>query len=242
MNTNLFMALWLMLLTYCSSCEKQKIEYQHDDFQITINTGENWLHDFDLFLGLKKKNPPQFAIWLEDTKGNYLSSVYVTNKIANEGWIANKGNRRKEALPHWSYKRGVMEDDGLYLPTKDNPVTDGISGATPVSNKEILLRINPETDSVVIKAEFNHSTDFNEFFPENAKEGDPNYSGGKMGSGQPAIVYADTLILNQENIHHSLKIIGHSSPDGSDGNIHNDLSTLTTALTIVDSISVNIIK
>ena len=69
----------------------------------------------------------------------------------------------------------------------------------------------------VVKIEINHSTDFNEFDPASAREGDANYSGGKMGSGQPAVVYATTVDLSSGQHEFPAALIGHSSPDGSDG-------------------------
>lgn len=47
------------------------------------------MHDFPLFLGINKKNPPQIAIWTEDTEGHYLSTIYVTHKIATQSWQAS---------------------------------------------------------------------------------------------------------------------------------------------------------
>ena len=235
------MSLKILFVAICflstASCEKQVLSYTTGDIKIKIETGEHWLHDFPLFLGLSKKNPPQFAVWLEDTSGNYITTVFVTYKIATKGWLLNKGNRRKEALPHWCHKRGVVYKDGLLLPTKENPLSDGITGATPKVDKEIQIRIKDFTGPLVIKAEFNHSTDFNDFFPKNATEGDDNYSGGKEGSGQPAVVYAATIYPNQQNTF--LKLIGHSSVDGSDGIIYSDLEKLTTAKSIIKQISGN---
>ena len=122
--------LYLSLFSF-SSCQQELIEYSQGDFKVCVVQGSEWLHDFPLFLGIKKKNPPQIAIWLEDTQGNYLSTLYVTHKIATQTWQASGGNRRKEALPHWCYSRGVKYTDGLYLPTKNQPLVDGLSGATP---------------------------------------------------------------------------------------------------------------
>ena len=227
------------LLAACS-CKKEILSYSKGDIKIEIETGEHWLHDFPLFLGLSKKNPPQFAIWIEDTAGNYLSSVFVTNKIATEGWIANNDNRRKESLPYWCHQRGVVYDDGLLLPTKKNPLPDGITGATPKVNKMLHVRIKDFTKPIVIKAEFNHSVDFNDFFPKNAIVDNDNYSGGKMGSGQPAVVYAGTIYPNQQRTH--LKLIGRSSADGSNGIIYTDTEKITTAKNIVKEITIEIIK
>jgi len=90
----------------------------------------------------------------------------------------------------------------------------------------LQLRLKSFNEPVVIKAEFNHSIDFNEFFPEDAKVGDANYSGGDMGSGQPAIVYAGTIYPETKDM--ELQIIGHISPDGSNGNINTDFVKLAT--------------
>ena len=166
-----------------TSCDKELIEYEQGDIKVCIEQGREWLHDFPVFLGIKKKNPPQIAIWLEDMQGNYLSTVYVSHKIATQDWQMAKGNRRKEALPYWCYSRGIIYDDGLYLPTKDKPVVDGISGATPRESFDVKLRTANHLQHFIVKVEVNHSTDFNDNFPKNAQEGDANYSGGKEGSG-----------------------------------------------------------
>jgi hypothetical protein len=223
-----------------SSCSKEELSFTNGDIKIEIETGEHWIHDFPLFLGISKKNPPQFAIWLEDTRGNYISTVFATHKIATEGWKANNGNRRKEALPYWCHQRGVVYEDGLLLPTKENPLTDGITGATPKENKTLQLSLEDFTEPVVIKAEFNHSIDFNEYFPEDAKEGDANYSGGDMGSGQPAVIYSGTLNPGANEL--ELQMIGYSSADGTNGNVNDDMEKLSTAKTIVGKIRVTIEK
>lgn len=88
-------------------------------------------------------------------------------------------NRRKEALPHWCYSRGVKYDDGLYLPTKKEPFTDGLTGATPHSGFDVKMQPADGLKQFRIKIEINHSTDFNESYPKSAQEGDDNYSGGK---------------------------------------------------------------
>ncbi len=223
---------------FLNSCEKEDLSFESGDIEVEINTGEHWLHDFPLFLGLNKKNPPQFAIWVEDTSGNYISTVFATHKIATEGWQSNNGNRRKESLPHWCYQRGIVYDDGLYLPTKEQPLPDGITGATPKENKKIRIRPVNLNKPFVLKAEFNQSIDFNNYYPKDAKEGDANYSGGHHGSGQPAVVYAAVIYPETKNA--ILSLIGHSSPDGSDGNIYPNTQKLTTAKSIVQSIKVSI--
>ena len=164
--------------------------------------------------------------------------LYVTHKIATQSWQASGGNRRKEALPHWCYQRGIQYEDGLYLPTKKEPLTDGITGATPKGSFNVKMSPTGKLKKFIVKIEINHSTDFNDAYPKSAKEGDANYSGGKEGSGQPALVYATEVDLASGKKEFVASLIGHSSPDGSNGNITKDTSSLTTALHIVKKITI----
>ena len=79
------------------------------------------------------------------------------------------------------------------LPTKAKPLADGITGASPKGDKSIQIYPGNLDRPFVVKAEFNHSVDFNDFYPKHAKEGDANYSGGKDGCGLPSEVYAATV-------------------------------------------------
>lgn len=240
MNKMTIMGIGLLSLLINTGCNQDLVEYNSNDLKISIEKGKEWLHDFPLFLGINIKNPPQIAIWAEDTEGHYLSTVYVTHKIATQSWQASGGNRRKEALPYWCHQRGIKYDDGLYLPTKKSPVTDGITGATPKGSFNVKMISTGKLRKFIVKIEINHSTDFNEAFPKSAKEGDANYSGGKEGSGQPALVYAAEIDLTSGEKKFVAELIGHSSPDGSDGAITTDISSLTTALNIVKNITIDI--
>lgn len=105
-------ALIFLALLGLGACQKELMEYEQGDVQVHMEEGKGWLHDFPLFLGIKKKNPPQIAVWIEDTAGCYLSTVYATHKIATQSWQQVGGNRRKEALPHWCHSRGVRYEIG----------------------------------------------------------------------------------------------------------------------------------
>lgn len=234
------MMMWLLPFVLLGSCEKELVVYEQGDVKIGVEQGEAWLHDFPVFMGIKKKNPPQLAIWIEDAGGNYISTVYATHKIATQSWQASGGNRRKEALPHWCYSRGVRYADGLYLPTRREPLTDGISGATPQGGFDLKLRSGADLKRFVVKVEVNHSTDFNDAYPESAKAGETGYSGGKHGSGQPAVVYAAEVDLSSGGREFEAVLIGHSSPDGTSGEVDPDVSGLTSALRIVGRITVRV--
>ena len=71
------MGIWFLSLLINSGCNRDLVEYDSNDLKISIEKGEEWLHNFPLFLGINIKNPPQIAIWTEDMEGNYLSTVYV---------------------------------------------------------------------------------------------------------------------------------------------------------------------
>jgi len=231
----------MILATAIFGCSGQKTvhsEFGNGNIMVSIKQGSEWLHDFPIFLFIKKKNAPQIAIWTEDLEGNFLSTIYVTEKLAKQSWIAAGENRRKESLPCWSYAQGKQYADGLYLPTKNEPLSDAVTGATPKGSFSANLQMSEDIKQFVVKCEFNHSVDFNEYYHKDAKVGDTNYSGGKMGSGQPATVYQVIVDLTNGQREFQAKLIGHSSPDGSEGKIYSDTSKLTSALDIVKGITV----
>jgi len=223
-----------------SSCQKDLIEYQNGDMKIMVKTGEEWKHPFDLFLGIKKQNPPQIAIWLEDMEGNYLTTLYVSYKAGKQAWSGNE--KRKEALPYWNHIRlpfqpGETIPDGYTGATTQKPVPDAVTGATPNGNFEVKMNPLNGLEKFVIRAEFNHSKDYNDDYPKTAVFGEDNYS---AESGQPAIIYEAIVDLATNQKEYKMEMIGHSSPDGSDGKLYTDLSKITTAKEIVKEITISI--
>ena len=212
-------------------------------YLVEIEAGEAWLHDFRLFAGLRSQNPPQYAVWVEDLNGNYLDTIVVSKKIAGEKWVFNGGNRRVEALPYWMFRRGVNYSDGLMLPSGNEPVPDSVTSATAKSSSSVYYTPEQayEDRPVRIVAEFNHSTDFNERWPEDAEPGKAGWSGGEYGSGQPAVVYAAEFVPSEiDSGAVELKLAGRSSADGSSGELSGDLDGLTSALEIVSSVKIRL--
>lgn len=206
------------------------------DLTISITKGEQYLHKFKVNSFISIKTPPQFAVWIEDLNGNYVETLYATSKIVNQSWskapndsTPKDQSKREEALPYWTHKRG------------NNVIkADAISSATPKGNSIIKTKTSDKQSKYVVFAEFNSSTDFNEYYPKDAVPNTDNYSGGEWGSGQPAVVYSATIDLNSTNSVYDLKLIGHSSPSGKDGNLYEDLSRLTTAKNIIKSITAEV--
>lgn len=182
---------------------------------------------------------PTLAVWIEDKQGNYLQDLYVSQKLAREDFINFNNKRRPEALPVWSHKRGVQSQDGLYVPDKNNPIADGMTGATPTTNWILQSHIAESVDSIRVFMEINQSFDWNDHFNPTAFPDDPVYSGpGKVG--QPALIYATEIINIQQPSLEQMKLLGRAHHSGQDGAIRSDLAHMTTALDMVKRVLVEI--
>ena len=203
------------------------------DLRVTVAPGDEWMHQFSTFV----ENPPQYALWIEDESGVYQGTLFVTRKIATEGWIFNDGERRAEALPVWVHRRNVRAGDGRLLPSEDDPVIDGIVGATPKEKQVLGLSSRPAMPRFTVFIEVNHSTDFNGTWPEDAAPGSPGWSGGDGGSGQPSLVYSADVDTADPGPW-DLVLRGRGSADGSDGAVDPDIAGMTSALGILGSVRV----
>lgn len=95
---------------------------------------------------------------MEDTRQISFLTIYASHKIATCSPGDGGETEEREALPHWCVTlRGVQYEDGLYLPTKDNPLTDGMSGATPRGSFDLKLNPASTLKQFVVKVEINHS-------------------------------------------------------------------------------------
>jgi hypothetical protein len=198
---------------------------------IEVTIGEQWSHSFRVLLVKKITTTPQIAIWIEDNEGNFLDTLYVTEKFAKQRWGFGSGQKddktfRIESLPYWMHKRQAK---GLASPTKNNPLPDAVTGATP--DKDFVLRTKAATNltEIAVLMEVNLSFDENKTYPKNAKPDKPGYNGA---SGQPAVVYRAKVDLTKPG-RYDMSLSGHSNPSGEDGKLYEDLSTLTTAVNIL---------
>jgi hypothetical protein len=203
------------------ACAMEEPYAEKGDLQIRVSTGAAWLHRYSLL----QKNPPQIALWAETTAGTFAGTLFASRKAATGTWLFSGGNPRKEALPVWSSRKASEKPDG-------------ITGASPARDFELALTPRAEMPrAFVLFAEVNHSTDFNDAYPKKAKPGEADYSGGEGGSGQPSLVYRCDVNLDAAVVCYEFTLVGHGSPDGSDGRIDADLSGVTDALDIVRRIS-----
>ncbi len=114
----------------------------------------------------------QMAIWLEDTHGKYVETLFVTDATARQGlgnsYIRLFGFTLRSVpgcLPVWAHARNVRYGKSYY-PPKDKPLPDAISGAT--TKAQVFTRaftLSPEVrqrlteDKVVCRVELNVARD-----------------------------------------------------------------------------------
>jgi hypothetical protein len=189
-------------------------------------------------------NHPLMAVWVEDTAGNYLQTLYVAKSIAtgifnygdaSTGQWTQGEKRRPAALPYWSHKRGIKAEDGLYLPTPDLPIPDAYTGATPKNDFELITRLDTEGPQIFnVLFEINQPWDWNEYWSNAKYPDDYEYK----TSSQPALVYQTMINLDSGKKKYEMQLIGHSHYSGKNGELYEDTSTLTTALEITKEITV----
>lgn len=194
----------------------------------------------------KAHNHALAAIWIEDTTGHYLQTLYVANSIArgvfghgdkSQGFWQPGAIRRPAALPYWSHQRGIQASDGLYTPSPENPVPDAYTGPTPPSDFILESRSDDHLPAAFnILLEINQPWDWNEFWTNSKYPDDVNYK----TSAQPSLIYL-AKYRGQEGRTEML-VAGRGHHSGSDGTLYTDLETMTTALHIADSIFVTVRK
>ena len=208
----------------------------------------------NLEIELKKGNAfqyPLFAIWLEDSLGNYMETLYISRVIASSTFDFGKNvdgkwqstvKRRPEALPYWSHKRGIKAPDGLYVPLNNATDLDAVSGATPTGN--FIIKSKSDLNSLKhynVMLEVNQSYDWNSYYTKDKFPDDDIYSGSGQ-VGQPSLIYT-TAVSSQDikdNIYKIMQLIGHGHHSGKNGKLYKDLSHISTAKQIIDRVILKI--
>ncbi len=196
-------------------------------------------------------NYPLFAVWAEDSLGNYIETLYVSRVIASstfdygtkvgDQWEAAVV-RRPEALPYWSHKRGKKAPDGLYMPYGKSPDLDAASGATPTNNFVLHSKSSFKTlSNYQIFLEVNQSYDWNAYYTKDKFPNDTIYSGSGQ-VGQPSLIYTATFNTNAHNkkTHAFMQLIGHGHHSGENGRLYTNLENISTAKHIIDRLIVSV--
>lgn len=238
----------LVLVAYgckTSTLKKNQVSPEKTDIIITNPDGKGPEITLELYKG-ESFYYPLLAVWIENEAGKYIQTLYVPNTVATgvfkfgkqeKGkWISSV-KRTPQTLPYWAHKRGIIASDGLYMPEQVNELTDSYSGASPVNGFILNTRADRELPSVYrILVEINQNWDWNEYWTNDKFPDDENY---KM-SCQPALIYEVLIDKSSIEKRYLMKPIGHSHYSGKTGELFPDLSTITTALNIADSIIVKI--
>jgi hypothetical protein len=217
--------------------------------EIIVMTSSSTDHQLEIaFTKGKGHNHPTFAIWVEDLEGNLIETLFVTQYFAkgifryadaNDGTWKNEAGEslRPAALPYWSHKRNIVSRDSLYVPTPESSVPDAITGATPEGS--FILRTSmskQEIGSFRILMEINQTWDWNAYWTNNKYPNDKDYK----SSAQPSVVYEASISNGSSQKSYEMIPVGHGHYSGDDGKLYQDLSTITTALEIAESITVTI--
>lgn len=180
---------------------------------------------------------PQIAIWFTDVDGKYLSTIYVTEKTAKSNWFGFNVER-PESLPVWSYMRKSGSEENSNHGKSNEILTDAVTGATPAGkillfSQEIDKENFPENVSVYI--ELNESFDYNKYYAKEMMIDGKKY---KSVNGQPSIIFkAECNIKNGGS--YDFKFLGIGDVAGRNGDISTDVSHMTTALGMIEFITVN---
>ncbi|HPG41157.1 MAG TPA: T9SS type A sorting domain-containing protein [bacterium] len=188
------------------------------------------------FIFQPNDNITQFAIWVENAEGQYVGTAFLTNFIGRRGGgnrtaspdIDSGDGNRLNALPVWSYKRGVIDTTfgviNYYPPASNQPGypndIDAVSMATPNTSVQTITWQCPDLPggTYTCRIEANKSFDFNEYH---------NYS---FYRGQPSTIWEMNIpIANAPDSASTLDYVGYGSIDGSSGALHVPDSTITTA-------------
>jgi len=177
---------------------------------------------------------PQMAIWLEDTAGNFIKTVYVTRSFGKQKWYLLKEHRdstyRTSCMPYWFNR---MKKGGEKAPTPAKPFPDGITGATPTKNFSVDFNVPENLSEVVLLIEWNSSFDNNESF--SVKD--------VAFNGQPSCIARARIPLNSIGSDPlPLEIIGHGGNNGGDATLYTDMEKMTTAPTILGKMIVTAVQ
>ncbi len=194
--------------------------------RVIVTPGPEW----------KGKFPPQIALWIQDSEGNFVQTLFVTKRASKRSWIFAPKAGRPESLPVWYNASGNEKSvsAGKKSFAESGNALDAVTSATPKGSFDILQNIQlDETKKYLVFAEVNKSFDYNEFYPKNAEKTSPEYSGV---NGQPSAVYCAEI--SAENPEAKMNLAGTGSLNGTSGLIQNKTETLTTAKNLVEKIIV----
>ena len=152
-----------------------------EKISVAVNPGEAY-----------SKRAPQIAVWVEDSDGTYVDTLFVTKKASGNKWIGSPKDGRPESLPDWYRAKGQNPAEKI---SKDE--VDATTSATP--KKGIVISKDLELEkgkTYVFKCQANQSFDYNEYYTKKNSGVD----------GQPAVLYAGEMIPDGKEIEIKLEL------------------------------------
>ena len=192
--------------------------------------GGSWLLETKMGM-MNLRITPQFAVWVEDSAGK-ATTLMVTNAFAKQDWKFAKINPdtcgRPMCMPYWLNR---IYSQNQPLPTKNKPLPDAVTGATPAGSFLLNTQLPEGLVAFKLYVEINKSFDNNEAWPASKDMSSFN--------GQPPVVYAADINL-ADTVASSWKLlpVGMSGVVGHDPVLYPVDSKLTTALDMLKEIVV----
>jgi hypothetical protein len=229
------------------SCQTKQISQQKNSKTDSIAMNTNFIgNEFEFsFTAGTAHNHPSFALWIEDANGNFIQTLFVTKSVASgifghaqgpDGtWKPTPGEGyRPAALPFWSHRQTETKTIQS-SPSTQNSMPDALTGATPKADFKLSTRSKTIVNQPYkIFFEINQPWDWNEYWNNSKYPDDKDY----MTSCQPSIVYSVTIDNNNAGSEYFLHPIGHGNYAGKDGKLYSDLSSITSALHLVENVKI----
>ena len=171
------------------------------------------------------------AVWVEDSAGT-VSTIMVTRAFAKQDWkfakLGPDSCGRTMCMPYWLNR---LRAKGLPLPTKNNPLPDAVTAATPAGSFTLSSSLPDGFVKGQLYLEINKGFDNNTAWP--AKK---DYS---SFNGQPPLLYVTDINLSDSTTSSwNLELKAMSGETGTDSLFYPVDSRITTALNMIKSVTV----
>ena len=147
MKKQMVLVLMILMLAGCTNAAQG--ETPDEDVVLCIEPGENWTRTMWIaFIPVKKA--PQLAAWIETEKGDYVTTITVTQSSSKQKWAGNPEGGRPESLPVWLHAktRAAANVDDTTSATPKEGVTAGKNADGLIEGKRyrILVEVNASYD------------------------------------------------------------------------------------------------
>ncbi len=177
--------------------------------------------------------PPQFAIWLENSNTHKFKTVFVTSRVSKGDWEGKPDV--PVALPRWFE---LFKGGGQSYDLVENDKYSAVTGATP-KNDYFSVRIEVEPGSSwICWIEMNLAGDFNDSFPEFDVQ---SLKEDEFSCGQPALLFK-TEITAEKNTKYTPKLVAQSVWENGINRVEPVSDGVTSAREVFDDILVSVIQ